>query len=150
MIVSFWLSLDSGLDIQRSIDANPGAFGASKVKPMVLHWNHEGAVDFSSSFDIIVASDCTFFKEFHRDLARTIRFLLSRESSSEAILLSPRRGDSLDKFLLEIKDSGLQFNITEIYDSEVWNRHKKFATGDDSWPNYEKDHCYPLLIKITW
>lgn len=93
----------------------------------------------------------TFFKGFHRELVRTIRFLLSKEGSSEAILLSPKRGNSLDKFLLEIKGSGLQFNVTEIYDSEVWNLHEKFSTGDHyAWPNYDKDHCYPLLIKITW
>ncbi|KAI5684066.1 hypothetical protein M9H77_05294 [Catharanthus roseus] len=136
--------------IQRSIDANSGAFRASKVKSRVLHWNHEKAIDFSNRFDIIVASDCTFFKEFHKDLAQTIRFLLSKVGPSEAILLSPKRGDTLEKFLLEIEDSGLQHNITEIYDSEVWSRHQNFANGDDSWANYEKDHCYPLLVRITW
>nr|XP_027075642.1 calmodulin-lysine N-methyltransferase-like [Coffea arabica] len=135
--------------IQRSIDANSGAFGDSIVKPMVLHWNHDKLVDFSNSFDIIVASDCTFFREFHKDLARTIRTLLRKEKPSEAILFSPRRGDSLDKFLLETEDSGLHYNIIEMYDSEVWRRHQKFVEGDDSWPNYEKDHCYPLLVNIT-
>ncbi|KAL3525260.1 hypothetical protein ACH5RR_013632 [Cinchona calisaya] len=135
--------------IQRSIDANSGAFGSSKVKSMLLHWNHDDLMNFSNSFEIIVASDCTFFKEFHKDLARTIKILLRKETTSEAILLSPKRGDSLDKFLLEIKDSGLHFNIIEMYSPEVWRRHEKFLKGDDSWPKYEKDHCYPLLVSIT-
>ncbi|CAI9110945.1 OLC1v1011056C1 [Oldenlandia corymbosa var. corymbosa] len=78
--------------IQQSIEANSGAFGGSQVKSMVLHWNHPEKIDMLNSFDIIVASDCTFFKEFHKDLARTIRMLLKKKSSSEAILLSPRRG----------------------------------------------------------
>lgn len=104
--------------------------------------------DMANSYDIIVASDCTFFKEFHKGLARTIRLLLRKDASSEAILLSPKRGDSLDKFLLEVKESGMQYKVTEVYDQEVWSRHQKLITGDHSWPNYEKDHCYPLLISV--
>lgn len=112
--------------------------------------NAFGIVPFLHSFDFDSLLCSTFFKEFHKDLAQTIRFLLSKVGPSEAILLSPKRGDTLEKFLLEIEDSGLQHNITEIYDSEVWSRHQNFANGDDSWANYEKDHCYPLLVRITW
>uniref|UniRef100_A0A5B7BXH2 Calmodulin-lysine N-methyltransferase n=1 Tax=Davidia involucrata TaxID=16924 RepID=A0A5B7BXH2_DAVIN len=115
---------------------------------MMLHWNQEEISDISNTFDVIVASDCTFFKEFHKGLARTIKFLLKNKGPSEAIFFSPKRGDSLDKFLVEIKESGLHFSITEMYDTEVWRRHQSFIKGDDSWPNYEKDHCYPLMVRI--
>lgn len=91
----------------------------------------------------------TFFKEFHGALIRTIKSLLKEEGPSEAILFSPRRGDSLDKFLREVKDSGLHFSTDEMYDTEVWRRHQGYVEGDDSWPNYEMDHCYPLLVRIT-
>ncbi|KAA8547511.1 hypothetical protein F0562_003940 [Nyssa sinensis] len=134
--------------IQHSINANSSAFGDTKVKSMMLHWNKEEISDISNTFDVIIASDCTFFKEFHKGLARTIKFLLKNEQTSEAILLSPKRGDSLDKFMVEIKESGLHFSITEMYDMEVWRRHQGFMKGDDSWRNYEKDHCYPLLVRI--
>lgn len=134
--------------IQRSINANSGVFDGSKVKSMVLHWNDDQMADIANSYDIIVASDCTFFKEFHKGLARTIRLLLRKDAPSEAILLSPKRGDSLDKFLLEVKESGMQYKVTEVYDQEVWSRHQKLITGDHSWPNYEKDHCYPILISV--
>ncbi|XP_028775252.1 calmodulin-lysine N-methyltransferase [Neltuma alba] len=137
--------------IQRNIEVNSGTFGDTTVKPMMLHWNQEETFDIASTFDIIVASDCTFFKDFHRDLARTVKLLLSKTGSSEAIFISPKRGDSLYMFLEIVKEYGLQFTVTENYDAEVWNRHEKFMNGEDrdSWPSYEKDHCYPLLIRIT-
>ncbi|MBA0706977.1 hypothetical protein Golax_019059 [Gossypium laxum] len=91
----------------------------------------------------------TFFKEFHKDLAQVTELLLKKPGPSEAIFFSPKRGNSLDKFLEEIRDNGLLFSITEIYDTEIWNRHQQFMNGDESWPGYEKDHCYPLLIRIT-
>ncbi|PSS29939.1 Calmodulin-lysine N-methyltransferase [Actinidia chinensis var. chinensis] len=92
----------------------------------------------------------TFFKEFHKGLARTIKFLLKSKRPSEALFFSPKRGDSLDKFLVEIEKNSLHFTITEIYDTEVWRRHQGFICGNDDWPNYEKDHCYPLLVRIAF
>lgn len=131
------------------MNANSGSFGGTEVKPLMLHWGQEKDSDISNTFDVIIASDCTFFKEFHGALVRTIKSLLKKEGPSEAILFSPRRGNSLDKFLGEVKDSGLHFSTDEMYDTEVWRRHQGFVEGDDSWPNYEMDHCYPLLVRIT-
>lgn len=94
--------------------------------------------------------DSTFFKDFHRDLARIVKHLLSKAGSSVAILLSPKRGNSLDLFLEVAKENGLRFSVTENYDQEVWKRHEGFLNEDrDSWPSYEKGHSYPLLIRIT-
>nr|XP_043632910.1 calmodulin-lysine N-methyltransferase [Erigeron canadensis] len=135
--------------IQRNVKANLTVFGGTKVKSMMLHWNHDELSDMSNSFDIIVASDCTFFKEFHKGLVQTIKCLLRKEGTSEAIFVGPKRGNSLDEFLMEVKQSGLQFTVDEIYNSEVWRRHQNFSNNDASWPNYEKDHCYPLLVRIT-
>ncbi|GAV71818.1 Methyltransf_16 domain-containing protein [Cephalotus follicularis] len=136
--------------IQRNIDANSRAFGGTRVKSLMLHWNQEEVSDISNTFDVIVASDCTFFKEFHKDLARIVKSLLRNMEPSEAIFFSPKRGDSLQKFLGEIEEIGLHFSITENYDAEVWKRHQEFMNGDDSWPSYEKDHCYPLLPSSIW
>lgn len=90
----------------------------------------------------------TFFKEFHADLVRTVKLLLKEAGSSEALFFSPKRGNSLDKFLDEASKQGLKYSIVENYDAEVWKRHESLLTGDGSWPNYEKDHCYPLLVRI--
>lgn len=135
--------------IQRNICANAEAFDGTQVKALTLHWNLKDISTISNVFDVIVASDCTFFKEFHSALAQTVKCLLNPLGPSEALFFGPKRGDSLDNFLKEIKDIGLHYGITENYDAEVWKRHQRFLSGDDSWPNYEMDHCYPLLVRIT-
>ncbi|RAL45810.1 hypothetical protein DM860_009674 [Cuscuta australis] len=135
--------------IQRSVITNSGVFGSTVVKSMILHWGQENVSDISSTFDYIIASDCTFFKEFQEGLAETIKLLLNKEGPSEALLFCPKRGDSLDKFLGKVKSIGLSFSTEIKYDSEIWRRHERFVDGDESWPNYEMDHCYPLLVRIS-
>ncbi|XVE87441.1 hypothetical protein DITRI_Ditri18aG0117700 [Diplodiscus trichospermus] len=135
--------------ILHNINMNSGAFGETRVKSMKLHWHQKEISDLSCTFDVIVASDCTFFKEFHTDLAQITQLLLKNTGPSEAIFFSPKRGNSLDKFLVEIENNGLLFSITENYDTEIWKRHRHFMNGDDAWPGYGKDHCYPLLVRIT-
>ncbi|CAA0397643.1 Calmodulin-lysine N-methyltransferase [Arabidopsis thaliana] len=135
--------------IKRNIETNSMAFGGTSVKAMELHWNQHQLSELTNTFDIIVASDCTFFKEFHKDLARTIKMLLKAKKASEALFFSPKRGDSLEKFMKEIKDIGLHYILTENYDAQVWKRHETLVKGDEAWPNYDKNHCYPLLIQIT-
>eukprot|EP00268_Persea_americana_P013880 TRINITY_DN16149_c0_g1_i4.p1 TRINITY_DN16149_c0_g1~~TRINITY_DN16149_c0_g1_i4.p1 ORF type:complete len:318 (-),score=60.87 TRINITY_DN16149_c0_g1_i4:716-1669(-) len=136
--------------IQRNIQANAGVFGETTVKSMILHWKTEQSSNVLNTFDVIIASDCTFFKEFHEGLAHTVKSLLKHSETSEALFLAPRRGDSLDKFLEKIGETGLKFEVVEIYDCKVWKLHLKFLNGDDSsWPNYDKDHCYPILVRIS-
>ncbi|XP_020592898.1 calmodulin-lysine N-methyltransferase isoform X2 [Phalaenopsis equestris] len=136
--------------VQRNININAKTFGDTKVKSMILHWNEELHSEMLHTFDIIIASDCTFFKAFHEGLAKTVISLLKTSETSEAIFLSPKRGDSLDKFLEKIKHVGLEYDLVEEYDSNVWNLHQKFQNKDDtSWPNYDEDHCYPILVRIT-
>ncbi|XP_077221293.1 S-adenosyl-L-methionine-dependent methyltransferases superfamily protein [Tasmannia lanceolata] len=137
--------------IQRNICANSGVFGDTKVESMTLHWNQEQESNILNTFDVIVASDCTFFKEFHEGLALTVKSLLKHSETSKALFFSPRRGNSLDRFLEKIKEIGLSYNVVENYDSKVWKLHTNFLTDDDSsWPNYDKDHCYPILVSITF
>ncbi|KAH9620557.1 hypothetical protein KSS87_021009 [Heliosperma pusillum] len=138
------------VDIQQSVASNSGAFGPTIVEPKLLHWNQEEFGTLSNKFDVIVASDCTFFKEFHKGLVQTLKSLLKRTSCSKAILFSPKRGDSLDRFLEEVRKSGMNFNVSENYDDKVWERHQQLMKGDQSWPNYDPDHCYPLLVQISW
>lgn len=135
--------------IQHSIKDNSTAFGNTKVKALTLHWDEEVTYNISNTFDVIVASDCTFFKEFHNALACTVKLLLKNDGRSEAVFFCPKRGDSLDKFLEKIEENGLHFSVTENYDSEVWKRHQGFMAGDDTWPSYDKHHCYPLMVRIT-
>ncbi|KAK8955225.1 hypothetical protein KSP40_PGU016378 [Platanthera guangdongensis] len=137
--------------VQRNIDINASTFKDSKVKSMILHWSQEHSSEMLNRFDFIIASDCTFFKEFHKSLAQTVKSLLKNSEASEAIFLSPRRGDSLTKFLVKINDSGLDYELVENYNARIWSLHQKLRSeGNSSWPNYDEDHCYPLLLRITF
>ncbi|KAK3151022.1 hypothetical protein QOZ80_3AG0240690 [Eleusine coracana subsp. coracana] len=137
--------------IQKNIHINAETFGETKVKSMRLHWDKEQPSEMFNTFDIIVASDCTFFKQFHQSLAQVVKSLLKHSATSQAIFLSPKRGDSLDKFLEIITENGLCFELIENYDPTVWNLHKKYEAVDDrAWPNYDEEHCYPLLVTIKF
>ncbi|CAN6481327.1 unnamed protein product [Victoria cruziana] len=137
--------------IHCSIRANSDNFGDTLVKPLRLHWGQEHTSDMASHFDIIIASDCTFFRQFHSDLAYTVRCLLKDSEGSQAFFFSPRRGNTLDMFLDQVRKLGLKVDVVEKYDSKVFGLHQEFINGENSsWPNYVADHCYPLMIKITF
>nr|CAD1835622.1 unnamed protein product [Ananas comosus var. bracteatus] len=137
--------------IQHNISINAGHFGERRVSAMMLHWSQEHPSEILNTFDVIVASDCTFCKEFHESLAWSVISLLKHSEESEAIFLSPKRGDSLEKFLQKIREIGLHYQLIENYDETVWNLHQKFLKGkNNSWPNYDKDHFYPLLVRIKF
>ncbi|OAY76337.1 Calmodulin-lysine N-methyltransferase, partial [Ananas comosus] len=135
---------------EHNISINAGHFGERRVSAMMLHWSQEHPSEILNTFDVIVAthdscSYSTFFKEFHESLAWSVISLLKHSEESEAIFLSPKRGDSLEKFLQKIREIGLHYQLIENYDETVWNLHQKFLKGkNNSWPNYDKDHFYPL------
>jgi calmodulin-lysine N-methyltransferase len=97
------------------------------------------------------ASCSTFFKDFHLYLAHTIKGLLGVLDGCQAILFSPRRGNTLDQFVKACHSAKLNVGITEQYDAHIWSIHKGFLTndGNSAWPNYDEEHCYPLLLSIT-
>lgn len=91
----------------------------------------------------------TFFKDCHIDLAHTLKSLLQLSKTSQAILLSPRRGNTLDLFLETVGNLDLHVKVVEKYDNYIWELHTKFIENNSTWPNYDKEHCYPLLITIS-
>jgi len=138
--------------IQKNISANAGSFEDTKVTSLLLRWGEDEVWHLGHSFDFILAADCTFFKEFHADLAHTLKTLLALCKDSQAIFFSPRRGTTLDLFLQAIISLGLHVKITENYNSHVWDLHTKFMEQGNcsyAWPNYDEEHCYPLLITIS-
>ncbi|KAH8933650.1 hypothetical protein BDL97_18G041100 [Sphagnum fallax] len=85
--------------IQTNIEANRGVVGDTKVSACILHWSRHQVAMPQLNYDVIVAADCTVFKDFHLDLAHTIKGLLGVSDGCQAILLSPRRGNTLDQFV---------------------------------------------------
>ncbi len=92
------------------------------------------------------ASCSTFFKDFHLDLAHTIEGLLGVLDGCQAILFSPSRGNTLDRFVKACHSAKLNVGITEQYDAHIWSIHKGFLTndGNSAWPNYDEEpSCCP-------
>ena len=68
-----------------------------------------------------------------------------KRSLLKLFFLSPKRGNSLDKFLETIKQNSLC-----LWNRELYRRsYQAFMHSKDSWPSYKKDNCYPLLVRIT-
>jgi predicted nicotinamide N-methyase len=61
-----------------------------------LLWDAKANNEYGE-FDIVLISDCLFFKNYHNDLVITIKRLLKKEG--ECIIIAPPRGDSMDIFL---------------------------------------------------
>ena len=75
-----------------------------------------------NKFDIIIAADCLFFKDFHEELIWVLSNSLKKRGL--CFLLQPRRGNTMELFLEKIKSS-LLFDILyvkEDYNTEVWKR----------------------------
>lgn len=135
--------------IEHNIEANSRAFGDTSVSSAALYWSREQTPFAGRAFDLVVAADCTFFTDFHVDLACTIKSLLGTSSSSRAILFNPRRGNTLDLFVKVAESHGLIVEMEEHYDSEVWDIHQRLMEGDHTgWPNYDSNHCYPIFLSL--
>lgn len=114
-----------------------------------LLWNHaECSLDTSKrgSFDLIIASDCLFFRSFHADLAQLIRSLL-RPDTGLCILLQPKRGKSMDSFVEIACQVGLSVSVRTDYDPFI---SKLDAEYTEKYKDaYKPDIHYPVLIEIS-
>ncbi|GJP37694.1 hypothetical protein CLOM_g22124 [Closterium sp. NIES-68] len=68
--------------LHRTVAANRQQFGPSQVSVMGLRWDHHPPKHhwppgLSPPFHALIAADCTFFKEHHEHLLRTITALLT-------------------------------------------------------------------------
>lgn len=96
------------------------------VSAQLLHWSpsvNAGQVASLTEqglrlFDVVIASDCLFFKDFHADLLQTLGRLLV--PGGVGIFLQPSRDRTLQKFADLCTGSGtFQVEIVEDYSPEV-------------------------------
>lgn len=81
-----------------------------KIENILLEWSNFG--DFPpQSVDVVIGSDCLFFKDFHDALLSMLDHILV--SDGVIILLQPPRGDSLDIF---VKKAEAFFNVNRYFD----------------------------------
>ena len=100
----------------------PRSFG--RISAQQLHWSPDvnteqvAAVTEGGSklFDVIIASDCLFFREFHSDLVQTLRSLLSPDGI--CLFLQPRRSCTMQTFVDKCEDY-FHTEIIEDYSAKV-------------------------------
>jgi predicted nicotinamide N-methyase len=72
-----------------------------------------------NKFDIIIAADCLFFEDFHDDFIWILKNCL--EKNGFCFLLQPKRGKSMDNFMLKIRarEDFLVVSASDDYDDKV-------------------------------
>ncbi|XP_071439566.1 calmodulin-lysine N-methyltransferase-like isoform X1 [Hetaerina americana] len=127
-------------NVQHIINHND--FGSSVVTCAVLQWgvrmSYENA---QSKYDIVLCADCLFFDDDRKDLIETIWTVLNE--NGVGLVMAPRRGDTLDKFLDEAK-SKFHCTIDHCYNEHVWKRHLELKKHCE----YDEDIHYPLLLQL--
>jgi len=114
-------------NLKTSVEANraaPGGFAAAEVSARLLVWSERLStldVPRGGAFDLVVAADCLFFKDFHAALVHTLQTLLA--DSGRALLFAPLRGDTLDRFCQAAKGK-LEIKREERYNEAVWAAHQ--------------------------
>ncbi|TMW65052.1 hypothetical protein Poli38472_009219 [Pythium oligandrum] len=117
------------------------------VKTDLLRWDRSATFDthLRHQFDLLVASDCLFFEEFHVDLAHTIKQLL-RPDTGRCFLMQPSRNGSMERFCaIAEQQFGLHVLISRDYDDAIAQQHTEYlCTRAD----YVADVHFPVLLTV--
>ena len=99
----------------------------------------------TKTFNVIIASDCLFFKDFHKDLLWVLNNSLSYDTDSCVYLLQPKRSGTMDMFL-DIAKEYFNIIISNDYCQQVNDLHKHYLSTDTS---YNTDIHLPILVTLT-
>ena len=95
-------------------------------------------------FDVILAADCLFFRDFQDDLLWTLRTALA--CTGTVYLLQPLRGDSMRSF---VQKAELYFTVLEVLDfSPEITREIATASLDPTAAGYNPDVHLPILLEM--
>jgi len=133
------------------LNASVGNIARNVVQPIQLLWDRldvSGSLSalkqkFVCGFDLIIAADCLFFQDFHRDLCHVLCTVLSE--TGKVLLLQPARGDSLDNFLTICKET-FDASVFEEYDEEVSRLHCQYM--EENCGRYDPNIHYPVLVVL--
>ncbi|CEG50309.1 Uncharacterized conserved protein [Plasmopara halstedii] len=125
----------------------PARVNNTKITAELLRWDRNATLrkDLQQQFDLVFASDCLFFEEFHEDLAHTIKNLL-RRGSGRCLLLQPSRSGSLDRFCVIAKQYGFTTTQSKDFDPTIVEKHQEYQ---QTRPDYVPDVHFPVLLTLT-
>lgn len=139
-------------NLQVCVDENiaHGAFAKSssvRVNVDLLRWDRNASfpMDLAHQCDLLLASDCLFFEEFHSDLAHTIKQLL-RPRTGRCFMLQPSRAGSMERFWQIAESQGLHVEHSSDYDAEITTKHTEYLR---SRPDYVPDVHFPTLLVLS-
>lgn len=115
------------------------------TKASVLKWEshktrHEAEREM---YSLILSADCLFFDESREALVDAIDFYLSPTKDAKALIMAPRRGQTLESFIAQAENRHLKCKIIENYCESIWNKHLELKQIAH---DYNEDIHYPLLI----
>jgi predicted nicotinamide N-methyase len=118
--------IDAATHILSSCIASNTVQPTCSISAQQLHWSpasNAGQVDTLTSnatalFDVVVASDCLFFRDFHADLLETLKCVL--RPGGAGIFLQPARDGTMQRFVSLCAQSGyFATELREDYNPEV-------------------------------
>lgn len=95
------------------------------------------------TYDVILSADCLFFEECRADLLLLLEAAL--RPTGVVLMVAPRRGQSLRKFVSCARGAGFRCSVRSRYDEAVWHRHTELRA--QKW--YDEDVHFPLLVVMT-
>ncbi|DAZ97813.1 TPA: hypothetical protein N0F65_002483 [Lagenidium giganteum] len=129
---------------QRLQTFNNAHHNFQSISAELLRWDRTWTPppELHHAFDLVFASDCLFFEEFHIDLLHTIKMLL-RPTTGKCFLLQPNRGGSMIRFCDLATEQGLQITRVDEYDDDIARRHAEYQ---QSRSDYVPDVHLPVLL----
>jgi calmodulin-lysine N-methyltransferase len=114
------------------------------AKCSVLKWEHSNKRSRTEEhkYDFILSADCLFFDESRTALIETIMFYLA--DNGVALIMAPRRGNTLTNFLNCAETMGLEYQMEQVYSDTIWDKHLDLVKSKD----YDENIHYPLLVKL--
>ena len=114
-----------------------------RVAAEVLKWSKSPRPDLRAAFDVVLCADCLFFDEFRVPLRDCIAALL--KPSGLAVVMAPRRGNTLQDFVSKAKDSFAFVAEDARYSERIWERRREFTDVDQ----FSEDLHYPVLLTLS-
>ncbi|KAG7391567.1 hypothetical protein PHYBOEH_006651 [Phytophthora boehmeriae] len=118
----------------------------TEIAAELLRWDRNASQrqDLQHQFDLVFASDCLFFEDFHEDLAHTIKSLL-RGGSGRCLLFQPSRNQSMERFCAVAERYGFIVHRSEDYDPTIVRKHSDYQ---QTRPDYVPDVHFPVLLTL--
>jgi len=126
---------DSVNNLGKIVERNPGL----NLDSQLYRWTEQTNHQLEGILDILLVADCLFFEEGREGLVAHLHHLLGK--GGKALVMAPRRGDTLDKFV-SLCSALFTVEPVEDYDDDVTKLHNRLVQED----HYTPDIHQPKLI----